>query len=136
MKDTQTHKFHEIVIDFSSTALHNENVFPADRLSHLNSSLADGKLGELGQSQLRALSAARGVLPAALLGGCRGGRISSLLTRLGRLKMDRGSKSFTGELRVACTRGKVSKFSSVRKANPGCDLSRTGLELYGPGNGG
>ena len=78
MKDTQTHEFHEIVIHFSSTTLHNEDVFPADRLSHLDSSLADGKLGELGGSQLCAVPVVRGVLPAALLGGCRGDRISSL----------------------------------------------------------
>ena len=72
---TQTYEFHEVVIDLASAALHDEDIFSTNRLSNLDSGLADGKLGELGQGQLRALLTAGGVLlPAASLEGCRGGR--------------------------------------------------------------
>lgn len=78
MAGTQTHKFHEVIIDLSSAALHNEDIFPADRLSDLDPSLAHGKLGKLGQSQLHVLAGVCGVLPAVLLGEFRDGRRSAL----------------------------------------------------------
>lgn len=55
MAGAQTHKFHEVVIDFSSSALHDEDILSANGLADFDPRLANCKLGELGNSQLHAL---------------------------------------------------------------------------------
>lgn len=107
--DTETHELHKVVVDLSSAALHDKNIFPTDRLSNLYPGLADSKFGELGESQLRTLLATGGLLlPAASLEECRDGRRFVLQESQEGSGYNGGSRSFTGKLRVACGKARLA----------------------------
>jgi len=42
-----TYQFHEVVVDFSSSALHDEYIFSAHRLSDFDARLTHGEFGQL-----------------------------------------------------------------------------------------